>query len=75
MQGIVLKMEPGAEYLVLRDRNVIQIWQSPGTSFCTRNEGNVNREGRYWGGGEGDGGAGRERLTSVNCPTFLVSYP
>ena len=45
MQGIVLKMEPGAEYLVLRDKKVIQIWHPPGTSFCAWNEGNVNREG------------------------------
>ena len=65
MQGIVFKMEPGAEYLVLRDRNMIQIWQSPGTSFCAQNEGNVNREGR----------SGRESSTSVNGPIFLVSYP
>ena len=53
MQGIVLKMEPGAEYLVLRDKKVIQIWHPPGTSFCAWNEGNVT--GREVLGRRGEG--------------------
>ena len=55
MQGIVLKMEPGAEYLVLRDKKMIQIWHPPGTSFRAWNEGNVNREGGIGGKRRGRG--------------------
>lgn len=45
MQSIVLKMGPGAEYLVLRDEKLTQIWHPPGTSFRAGNEGNINGEG------------------------------
>ena len=45
MQSIVLEMGPGAEYLVLRDEKVTQIWHPPGTSFRAGNEGNINGEG------------------------------